>query len=195
MEKYRDIRSRLANIYDTLEPRGAWLALLAVTLNNVLMSIGDSSFGIMYDDLIDKYHSTRAVIGWAESLFWAFIYISSKSQHSYMNSCTCMMHKRTGSFYHEMNSEIKELTAPPRKYLLSTTFDRLISTFRIFVYLNFHFQHIHLLTNLKFTDIAHVLELVIDAGLYDPVYLVYLSTCFFYLNTRSSQHPIQIVNY
>ena len=59
------------------ETTQAWLAMIAALIINMLLVMADS-FGVIYDELVDRFDSNRANVGWILSIRWIFIFVSSK---------------------------------------------------------------------------------------------------------------------
>ena len=53
-----------------IEPLQSWLQLLAIFLMNAILAVPESTFGIFYDPLVDKYDVSRASLGWASSILY-----------------------------------------------------------------------------------------------------------------------------
>ena len=79
---------------DKSEPRSSWVALFAVFLTFIVMTIPENTFGIIYGDLVDKYDCSRADIGWAISVQWTFVFMSSKCTHKILSHVTIYIYIR-----------------------------------------------------------------------------------------------------
>ncbi|KAK2145281.1 hypothetical protein LSH36_690g02023 [Paralvinella palmiformis] len=72
MEIKKD-RASFSGICQNTEPFRAWLGLAAVVYSNIMLNI-ISSFGVLYDDLVEKYDSNRAGVGWILTIRWIFTF-------------------------------------------------------------------------------------------------------------------------
>jgi len=72
MEIKKD-RASFSRICQNTEPFRAWLSLAAVVYSNIMLNMS-TSFGVLYDDLVEKYDSSRAGVGWILTIRWIFIF-------------------------------------------------------------------------------------------------------------------------
>ena len=72
-----------------VEPVDSWIALFASVMTYFHVMLVSASFGIIYDDLIDKFDATRSDVGWAFSIYWMCLCLAGKYQcvYIYVNTC------------------------------------------------------------------------------------------------------------
>ena len=65
---------------EELEPLSSWFKLASVVVLHIIVATPETTFGIFYDYLRERYDSNTAVIGWIFFVFYISSCIMGKSK-------------------------------------------------------------------------------------------------------------------